>query len=34
MTEQEEDEELMINASQLDNEEDYITRFDASPWCK
>jgi hypothetical protein len=32
MTEQEEDEELMDNDDI--NEEDTITRFDASPWCK
>ena len=34
MTEQEEDEELMLNASQIDNDDELITRFDASPWCK
>jgi hypothetical protein len=32
MTEQEEDEELMENDDI--NEENLITRFDASPWCK
>lgn len=31
MTEQEEDEELM-NTDDLDTDEEYITRFDASPW--
>jgi hypothetical protein len=34
MTEQEEDEELMTNANDLDDEDQMITRFDASPWCK
>jgi hypothetical protein len=32
MTEQEEDEELMLNAKEID--EEAITRFDTSPWCK
>ena len=32
MTEQEEDEELMTNADELEEEEDTITRFDTSPW--
>jgi hypothetical protein len=32
MTEEEEDEELMLNANE--NEEEIITRFDTSPWCK
>ena len=35
MTEKEEDEELMLNdADELENEDELITRFDASPWCK
>lgn len=35
MTEKEEDEELMMNdADELENEDEIITRFDASPWCK
>ncbi len=34
MTEQEEDEELMVNANENDNEDEVITRFDSSPWCK
>lgn len=35
MTEKEEDEELMMNdTNELDNEDEIITRFDASPWCK
>lgn len=35
MTEKEEDEELMMNdADELENEDELITRFDASPWCK
>ena len=35
MTEKEEDEELMMNdANELENEDELITRFDASPWCK
>ena len=32
MTEQEEDEELMLNANE--SEEETITRFDTTPWCK
>jgi SWI/SNF-related matrix-associated actin-dependent regulator of chromatin subfamily A member 5 len=32
MTEQEEDEELIANANELDDEDEIITRFDASPW--
>lgn len=34
MTEQEEDEELMINDADELSEDELITRFDASPWCK
>lgn len=35
MTEKEEDEELMLNdTNDLENEDEVITRFDASPWCK
>lgn len=32
MTEQEENEELMNAANEIDS--DVITRFEASPWCK
>lgn len=32
MTEQEEDEELIANANQIDVEDELITRFDDSPW--
>lgn len=34
ITEQEEDEELMTEANEIENEDQIITRFDASPWCK
>ena len=34
MTEQEEDEELMTDANDIESEDEIITRFDASPWCK
>jgi hypothetical protein len=34
MTEQEEDEELMINDKDIDDEAEVITRFESSPWCK
>ena len=32
MTEEEEDEELLANANELDDEAELITRFDATPW--
>ena len=34
MTEAEENDELMTSVNEADNDDEFISHFDASPWCK